>query len=308
MTSSAGGGGGGGFGGARSARRPQGVPRGYDLETQVIIELEDVYEGCERDVVFSRLDVCDSCTGTGAKEGAEPASCETCDGRGKVMQQGLGGMFRIATNCPRCGGRGRIITDPCRSCRGKGRTPTERQLKVKIPAGVHDGQAVRIKGEGEPPGQELSSGGEGIRGDLHVVVRVREHEFFQREGDHLVLEMPISFTQAALGAEIEAPTLDGPATLKIDKGTQYGAIRRIKGRGLPNLRSGDAGDLIVALKIETPTRLSDKQKQLLREFAETEDVNVLPESHGFIDRLKDMFSGPKADRSKMNEADEDQNA
>ncbi len=278
-------------GGARrgGGRRPRGVPRGYDLETQVVIDLEDVLSGTEVDVEFTRLDVCETCTGSGAKPGSGPIVCETCSGQGKVMQQGLGGMFRIATACPRCGGRGRRIEDPCQDCKGKGRVPRKRSLTVKTPPGVHDGQAVRVRGEGEPPQPEISPDGAGVRGDLHVVIRVQEHEFFHRDGDHLVLEMPISFTQAALGVDIQAPTLEGPHSLRISKGAQYGDLQRVGGEGLPNLRTGRRGDLIVALKIETPKKLNSKQEKLLREFAETEDVAVNPESHGFLEKLKKTF-------------------
>ncbi|MCB9838848.1 MAG: molecular chaperone DnaJ [Phycisphaeraceae bacterium] len=283
------------FGGAAGGQRPRGarrgVPRGYDLETEVVISLNDVLDGCERDVEFSRLDVCDTCKGTGAKEGTEPVKCATCGGQGQVMQQGLGGMFRIATACPHCRGRGSIIEDPCADCRGKGRKPRQRTISVKIPPGVHHGQAVRIKGEGEPPPPEQSPSGEGVRGDLHVVVAVEEHDLFTREGDHLLMEMPISFTQAALGAELEVPTLDGRATLKIPHGTQFGATFKIPGEGLPSLRTHRRGDIIVLAKVEIPKKMTEKQKDLLREFAETEDKRVTPESHGFWKKIKDILPG-----------------
>lgn len=287
---------GGGFGGRRPGGARRGgagmrVARGYDLETEVSVDLKDVLAGCSRDVQFTRLDVCDKCSGSGAAKGAEPQRCPTCGGQGRVMQAGLGGMFRIATGCPRCNGRGVVITDPCENCKGKGRVPTRRQLTVRIPAGVHDGQAVRIKGEGEPPRPEESPEGSGVRGDLHVVVRVEEHELFSREGDHLVLEMPIGFSQATLGAEIQVPTLEEPEILKIPRATQHGDLARLKGHGLPNLRTGERGDLVVALRIEIPRKLSEKQKRILREFAETEDVSVLPESHGFLNKIKDFLGG-----------------
>ena len=281
-------GGGGGMGGGRGRR---GVARGYDLETQVSIELKDVLQGCEREVEFTRLDVCDTCTGSGAKPGTEPITCTTCGGQGKVQQQGLGGMFRMVTACPHCQGRGTVVKERCDSCRGKGRVPKKRNITVKIPPGIRDGQAVRIPGEGEPPPPEMSPAGEGMRGDLHVAVRVEEHTLFVREDDHLVLEMPVSFTQATLGAEVEVPTLDEPETLTLPKGTPHGKLFRLQGKGLPNLRSGRRGDLAVIAKIEIPTKLSAKQEELLRAYADTEDHRVLPESHGFVKKIKDFLGG-----------------
>jgi molecular chaperone DnaJ len=280
---------GGGSGMGRGGGRGRGIARGYDLETEVELTLHDVLKGCERDVEFTRLDVCEKCAGSGAKAGTKLAQCPTCGGHGKVQQAGLGGMFRMVTTCPACAGRGRVIREVCESCRGKGRVPRKRTLSVKIPPGISDGQAVRVQGEGEPPPQELSANGEGMRGDLHVVVRVGEDDMFVRDGDHLMLEMPISFTQAALGAEVEIPTLEGRQPLKIPRGTQFGATFRVEGCGLPNLRSGRRGDLLVVAKIETPRKLSAKQEALLRDFAATEDEKVLPESQGFIRRLRDWL-------------------
>ncbi|MDX2017843.1 MAG: molecular chaperone DnaJ [Planctomycetota bacterium] len=275
-----------GGGGGRS----RGPARGFDLETEVVIDLNEVLSGAERDVKFARLDVCDKCTGTGAKPGSKPVKCSTCGGHGKVQQTGMGGLFRMVVGCPDCGGRGTMIKDPCDTCRGKGRTPRERKLAVRIPPGIRDGQIVRVPGEGEPPPPEASPSGEGVRGDLHVVVRVQEHEVFRREGDHLVMEMPISFTQAALGADVKVPTLDSERELRIPRGTQHGSIFRVSEAGLPNLRSGRRGDLIVGVAVEIPKKLSDKQEKLLRDFAATEDERVLPESHGFLKKIKDLLS------------------
>lgn len=279
---------GGGLGGTRAGRR--GPARGYDLETEVTLTLGDVLTGCERTVEFTRLDVCETCAGSGAKPGTKPATCPTCGGQGKVQQTGLGGMFRMVTACPACRGRGTVITDLCETCRGKGRVPRKRTITVKIPAGISEGQAVRVAGEGEPPG-EPGYPGEGRRGDLHVVIRVEPHEMFERQGDHLVVNVPIGFTQAALGAEIEVPGLDGNHTLTVPRGTQHGAVFRISGKGLPNLRTGRRGDIVVIVSIEIPRRLSAKQEKLLREFAETVDEKVLPESQGFLKRIRDMLGG-----------------
>jgi molecular chaperone DnaJ len=273
-------------GGGRGGRGRQQVARGYDLETDVHISLEEVLTGCDRDVEFDRLDVCEKCTGTGAKPGSKPIKCSTCGGQGRVQQSGLGGMFRMVVACPDCRGSGQIIKDHCDACRGRGRVPKKRKLSVKIPAGIQDGQAIRVQGEGEPPPPEISPKGDGLRGDLHVGVRVKKHEVFQREGDHLVVEVPVSFTQASLGAEIDIPTLEGRKKLTVPKGTQHGHLFRMAGAGLPNLRSGRKGDMAVITKIEVPKKLTSRQEELLREFAKTEDEKLLPESASFWKKVK----------------------
>jgi molecular chaperone DnaJ len=285
---------GGGFGGmgGRGGRGRQRVARGYDLETRVEISLHDVLTGVEKEVDFDRLDVCKTCGGDGAKPGTSPDTCETCGGVGQVQQVGLGGMFRMQTTCPTCRGKGTIVREKCPDCRGRGRNSKHRSLSVKIPPGIRDGQVVRVHGEGEPPPPELSPSGEGVRGDLHVVVHIEEHELFQRDPgnpDNLVLILPIGFSQAALGAELQIPLLEGSTELTIPRATQHGNLLHVPGEGLPNLRSGTRGDLIVAVKIEIPTRLTEKQEELLRQYAETEDSSVLPERHGFLKKLKDLL-------------------
>jgi molecular chaperone DnaJ len=286
---------GGGFGGmgGRGGRGRQRVARGYDLETRVEISLHDVLTGVEKEVDFDRLDVCKTCGGDGAKPGTSPDTCETCGGVGQVQQVGLGGMFRMQTTCPECRGRGRIVKDKCSDCSGKGRVPKKRQLSVKIPAGIRDGQAVRVGGEGEPPPPEVSPDGTGVRGDLHVVVRVEEHELFKREGDHLVLEMPISYAQAALGAHVDVPTLDEePASIVIARGTQHGTVFKVPGSGLPNLRNQRRGDLVVIAKIEVPKKLDEKREKLLRELAELEgEQGILPEKDGFWAKVQRALGG-----------------
>ena len=277
----------GGFGGGRAGRR--GPARGYDLETEVEIELAEVLKGAERDVEFTRLDVCEKCTGSGAKPGTKPTKCPTCAGQGKVQQSGLGGMFRMVTACPACHGRGTVVKEFCDACRGKGRVPRKRSLTVKIPAGISDGQAIRVSGEGEPPPPEVSPTGEGIRGDLHVVVRVEEHELFKREQNHLILEMPVTFTQAALGAEIDVPTLEGTKKLTVAKGTQHGQVYRLDGQRLPDLRSGRRGDMAVIAKISVPRKVTKAQEELLRQYARTEAEHVLPESKSFWDKVKNVL-------------------
>lgn len=270
-------------GGRRRSRGGSRARRGYDLETEVEISLEDVANGTEREVDFTRQDLCETCEGSGMKAGSKPVTCPTCKGAGQVQQQGFGGMFRIATTCPACKGAGQVISDPCGSCGGSGRQPRQRVLSVRIPQGIHDGQAIRVPGEGEPG----SNGGP--RGDLHVVVRVGDHAMFDRDGDHLILRMPVSFAQMALGAEINVQGLGQEHTVTIKPGTQHGETIRIRGAGLPSLRGGPAGDLIVLLLIEVPKKLTSKQQKVLREYAETEDLEVLPESKGFWDRMKEYI-------------------
>ncbi|MBT8487152.1 MAG: molecular chaperone DnaJ [Phycisphaerales bacterium] len=284
--------GGSAMGGRRGRRTRGGVPRGYDLETEVELTLEEVLTGAERDVEFKRLDVCQRCLGTGAKEGSQPTPCTTCGGQGQVAQAGLGGMFRMVTTCPHCGGRGSVIAEKCGDCRGRGRVSVRRELMVKIPPGVQAGQAVRVAGEGEPPPPEMDPAGSGIRGDLHVVVRVRAHKVFERDGDHLLLAVPVSFSQMALGAELEVPTLDGETTLKIPPGTQHGVMFRVEGQGLPNVRSQRRGDLVVITRLVVPRKLSDGQRKLLEEYAETEDVPIPADGKtSFWEKIKDVMTG-----------------
>jgi len=271
---------GAGMGGRRRAPNS-----GADLQTEVEITLSDVAEGTERTLEYARQDFCDTCGGTGAARGAERVSCNTCAGYGQVEQTtGFGALFgRVVTVCPRCRGRGTMVTSPCSDCGGEGRAPKRRAVTVKIPAGIQDGQAVRVRGEGEAGAQG------GPRGDLHVYVHVRPHEFLERHRNDLICRMPIGFTQAALGAEVEVPTLNGRASLRIPPGTQNGQVFRMAGLGLPSVRSGRRGDQHVQVFVEIPRKLSKDQEALLRRFAETEDKHVLPESRGFFDKLVDYF-------------------
>ncbi len=275
-----------GFRGGDSSQRRPGGRRGYDLETQVQITLEEAAQGTQRQVEFTRMDLCDACSGSGAKPGSKPLRCVTCAGSGHVAQSGLGGMFRMVTRCPACGGTGEVIKDKCEACRGTGRAPLTRKLSVTIPAGIHSGQAVRVPGEGEP-GQNG-----GLRGNLHVVVRIEAHKLFVREEDNLILRMPVSFTQAALGASLRIPTLNGEEEeLTIPPGTQHGTLFRIPGKGMPNLHSGRKGDLIAVALVEIPKKLTAGQERLLRDFARTENHEVLPETRGFWDKIKDYLGG-----------------
>lgn len=274
--------GGGIFGGRRSSRRSRGV----DLQTEVAITLEQAAEGVEHTLQFQRNDYCDVCGGSGAAPGSDRESCSTCGGYGQVEQSsGLGGLFgRVITTCPTCRGKGSVVATPCKSCRGSGRQRKERVLTVKIPSGIHDGQAVRVRGEGEP-GDNGNN-----RGDLHCYVRIEAHEFLERNGNDLICVMPISFTQAALGAKVEVPTLGGRGELTIPPATQSGQAFRLRGQGMPDLRSGAHGDELVQVLVEIPKKLDKRQQELLREFAETEDKAVLPESTGFFEKMLQYFS------------------
>jgi len=267
-------------GGRRSASR---ATRGYDLETTVELSLEEIAHGAEKTIEFTRQDVCTTCNGTGCNPGSTPVACSTCGGAGQVQRAGLGGFFQMVSTCPTCGGAGRVIADPCRKCRGNGQIPRQRTLEVKIPAGVHEGQGIRVSGEGEPGRNG------GPRGDLYCYVRVKAHPFLMRDGNDLVCSVPISFTQAALGSMIEVPALDGTRQLRVPPGTQHGSVFRIKSEGITDLRTGRKGDELVRIAVEIPRRLAPEQERLLRAFAETEDRQVMPESKGFFDKLKQHF-------------------
>jgi molecular chaperone DnaJ len=279
---------GGAFGGGGRQRGGGGhrPARGFDLETQVELTLQEVATGAEKTIDFEKQDHCEKCSGTGAKPGSQPITCVQCGGRGQVAQQGFGGMFRMVTTCPNCRGRGQVVKDFCNSCGGTGRQLRKKSVKIKIPAGVHEGQAVRLAGEGE-----VGEAG-GPSGDLHVYIAVQAHSIFSRHNDDLVCQVPISFVQAALGATIDVPTLKGTEKLDVAGGTQHGEIVKLKGKGLPNVRSGKSGDQIVQILVEIPRKLTEKQKQILREYATTDDdVSVMPQKKGFMDKLKDRLKG-----------------
>lgn len=268
-----------GAGGRRSAR-------GVDLQTEIVLSLADVAKETERSIEYTRHDFCDRCAGKGAEPGAKIDSCRACGGYGQVERTSGMGFFstRIVTACPDCRGNGTTFSKACKECKGSGRAPKRRVVNVKVPAGVQDGQAIRLRGEGEP-GEYGSS-----RGDLHCYIRVEVHPFLQRHGNDLLCEVPISFTQAALGAKIEVPTLEGRQEIAIAPGAQHGELFRLPKKGLPDMRSRRQGDQVVRLLIEIPRRLNTHQADLLREFAKTEDRTVLPETKGFIDKLKTFWA------------------
>jgi len=273
----------GGIFGSRSKRtgRRAGPARGYDLETTVELTLNDVLTGTEKTIEFGRQDLCPECDGNGYPRGTSPGRCPTCGGTGQIARGG--GFFQMVSTCPQCRGSGEIIANPCKKCKGSGRVPKSRIVHINIPAGVHEGQSVRVAEEGEPGRNG------GPRGDLYCYVRLKPHEFLERDGNNLIAIVPISFTQAALGAMIDVPTLNGTKKLKILPGTQYGNIFRIKGEGLPDIRSRRTGDQLVQVVIETPAKLDAKQEELLREFAKTENKSVSPKAIGFLERLKRHF-------------------
>ena len=272
---------GGGFGGRRRSR-------GADLRANIEISLDEVATGVERTLEFRRNDFCDTCGGTGAAPGSKRQTCPTCNGYGQVEQAGgLGALFgRVVTACPSCSGRGEVVVTPCRKCGGRGLAPKERVVTVKIPPGIHDGQVIRVRGEGEAaPG--------GGRGDLHCYVSVTAHELFERNNQDLICRMPLSFTQAALGCQVEVPTLNGLADLRIPAGTQHGQLFRLRNQGLPGLQSGRKGGQLVQVLIEIPRKLNKEQQDLLRSFAETEDRSVMPESRGFLEKVVSYLSGDR---------------
>jgi molecular chaperone DnaJ len=271
------------FGGGRRSGRSQRPSRGYDLETAVELTLDEVAKGTEKTIEFTRQETCTDCSGSGATKGKAPSRCPTCGGAGQVQRAGLGGFFQMVSTCPTCHGAGQVITDPCKKCRGTGQTPKKRTLNVKIPAGVHEGQGVRVGGEGEPG--RLG----GPRGDLYCYVRLKAHPFLMRDGSDLVATVPLRFTQMALGDTIDVPTLDGTKQLKIPAGSQHGDVFRIRGQGLPELRTGRHGDLLVRVMVEVPRKLSAEQEEILHKFAQTEGKDTSSESATFFERLKRQF-------------------
>lgn len=273
------------FGTRGTRARQAGPTRGYDLETSVELTLNDIAKGTEKSIEFTRQDICSECNGTGSAKGSAPGRCSTCNGTGQVTRGG--GFFQMVSTCPQCRGSGQIITNPCKKCKGTGKVPKKRIVNIKIPQGVHEGQGIRVANEGEPGRNG------GPRGDLYCYVRVKPHEFLQRDGNDIVAVVPISFTQAALGTTIDVPSLNGTKQLKIPPGTQFGSIFRIRGQGLPDIRTARRGDQLVQITVETPTKLNANQKELLRGFAKTENKSVCPKSKTFLEKLKKYFGNSK---------------
>jgi len=266
------------FGGGGGQRR---AARGADLRYNLNITLEEAAVGREVELKIPKHIACKPCKGSGAKPGTNPVPCSTCGGHGQVqMQQGF---FAMRRTCPTCHGSGTRIESPCVECGGSGRVKTEKNLKVKIPAGVYDGAQVRVGGEGEVGPQGAPAG------DLYLVITLKPHAIFTREGADLHCDMPITFPQATLGAEVDAPTLDGKVKIKIPAGTEGGRVFRLRGHGVPDVRVGQKGDLYVRVQIAVPKKMSAKQEMLLRQFAEETGDEVYPERSSFLGKVKDFF-------------------
>jgi molecular chaperone DnaJ len=268
------------FGGGR--HDPTQPQRGSDLRYDMEITFEESANGCEKEIAVSKLEKCGVCHGTGAEAGSKSKTCSTCGGRGQVISSQ--GIFSIARTCPRCEGAGRVIEKPCHSCHGTGRREHASKINIRVPPGVDTGSRLRSSGNGEA----------GVRGgpsgDLYVVLHVKPHDIFQREGDDLLCEVPISFVQATLGAEIEVPTLSGKAQIKVPAGTQPGTTFRLKGKGIKNVQGFGVGDLHARVTVEVPSHLNPAQKAKLQEFAELCDERVSPMTRSFFEKAKKLFS------------------
>ena len=270
--------------GASGQRRGTGRERGADLRYNLDITLADAYSGKTAEIIVPASVSCETCSGTGAKAGTKPKTCATCGGAGKVRASQ--GFFTIERTCPGCQGRGEMIDDPCANCHGSGRVTKERKLSVNIPSGVEDGTRIRLAGEGEA----------GVRGgpagDLYIFLSIKPHAFFQRDGADVFCKVPIAMTTAALGGQIEVPTLEGTTTrVKVPEGTESGKQFRLKGKGMPVLRSKVAGDMYIQVDVETPKSLTRRQRELLEEFERESHRETSPESAGFFSRVKDFFEG-----------------
>jgi molecular chaperone DnaJ len=273
--------GGGGRGGGRGR-----ASRGSDLRYNLRVTLEEAFSGLQKTINVPTSVACDNCNGSGAEGGAEPTNCPTCSGMGKVRAQQ--GFFTVERTCPTCSGLGQIIKNPCATCAGNGRIEKERSLSVNIPAGVETGTRIRLAGEGEAGMRG------GPTGDLYIFIEVAEHELFKRESQHLFCRVPVSMSSAALGGDIEVPTIDGGRSrVKIPEGSQSGRQMRLRSKGMPALRGGGAGDMFIEIAVETPVNLTSKQKELLREFAKLSEDNN-PEATNFFSSVKNFWDSMKS--------------
>jgi molecular chaperone DnaJ len=276
------------FGFGMGGRRRRNAPRrGADLRYDLALEFEEAVFGAEKDLQFSRRDICSRCDGSGAEPGTSPIRCPTCEGAGEVRQVRqtfLGSMVNVAT-CPTCGGRGETVATPCQTCHGGGIEQREIERTITIPPGVDDGTQIRVSGEGEPGPNR------GARGDLYVRMRVKPHRFFRRRKDDILLDLSINLSQAALGAEVEVPTIDGSDKLRIPAGTQPGRVFRMRGKGVAHLRRNGRGDQLVILSVEVPKKLTPEQRELFEKLADTLGTEVTPQERSLLDDLKDLFSG-----------------
>ena len=263
------------------ANRRRGPRRGQDILMKMEIDLEEAARGATRPIKFNRSEICGECGGNGARKGTSPVKCNYCGGQGQVASSR--GFFQITSTCPSCGGEGLKINDPCPSCRGGGRVSSPVQLQVDIPPGVDTGMWIQYRNQGEPgdPGAP--------RGNLRIQVQVRKHPFFERHGNDLVCQVPIGFPQAALGAELDVPTLDGPDKLTIPRGTQSHEVLKLRGRGMPDPNGRQRGDLLVEVVVETPRQLSSRQEELLRELAQLDHEQVSSKRKSFLEKVRDYF-------------------
>lgn len=267
------------FGSGRAGGRRSAAQRGADLRYDLEISLEDAYGGMTAQLRIPRLETCEKCEGNGAEKGTFPESCHTCAGSGQVRYQQ--GFFSVARTCHACRGTGRVIKNPCTECRGAGRVEREKQMEVKIPAGVETGSRLRVQGEGESGTQG------GPAGDLYVVIHIAEHEQFERQGSNIYASVPITFAQAALGAEVSVKTLEEDEKLKVPMGTQTGTVFRLKGKGMPVLGGRGRGDLFVSVSVVTPTSLTREQRKLLEQLEAVENKDL--EDKGLVDKVRDIF-------------------
>lgn len=271
-----------------TSRRARNAPRrGLDLSQTLVLTFEEAIFGVDKEIEITRDEVCSTCRGSGAEPGTQPVKCSTCDGRGEVRQVRqtiLGSMVQVTT-CPTCGGKGEAIATPCHTCRGRGLERKTIKKTISVPAGIDTGQQIRIPGEGQPG----TNGGP--HGNLYLEIRVKAHQFFRRKQNDVLLDLNINVSQAALGADVEIPTLEGPSRLHIPAGTQPGKVIPLKGKGVPNLRSNGRGDLLVMVNVETPTRLTAEQRALFEELGKTLGSEVRPQERGFFDRLKEVLGG-----------------
>lgn len=275
---------GGGFGGGRR-QNPNAPRRGADTEAVLTISFEEAAKGCTKKVTYQNIDTCKGCGGTGAQKGTSPKTCPTCNGSGQVHinQRTPFGVMQTSRTCDRCGGTGRIIENPCKACSGNGRVRASKTVEVTIPAGINDDQVLNVPRHGN------AGINGGPAGDLHVYVNVRPHAIFERRGDDIWCEMPLTFTQAALGAEVTVPTLDGKVAYAVHEGTQPGDVFKLKGKGVPHLNGRGRGDQFVRVTIEVPKNLSARQKEILREFDQQAEEKNYQKRKGFFDKIKELF-------------------
>jgi molecular chaperone DnaJ len=284
------------FVGRQGGSGRRGPRRGGDIRVDVVVEFTEAAFGVEKEVEFQRLEVCDVCNGNGSKEGSRPISCPDCGGSGEVRQVRqtfVGSVVRVAS-CPRCGGKGTIIDNPCTTCDGSGRRRRRAKITIPVPAGVSDGLRIQMRGEGETGEQGAPAG------DLYIVIQVKDHEYFKRRESDIILDISVNVAQAALGDKIRVPTLDGDIEMIIPPGTQTGKVFRLRGKGVPRLRSDGSssgrGDQLVYITVEVPSKLTDRQRKLFEELAETMGHDVQPQSNGrgFFDRVMDFFNNEQS--------------